>query len=49
MNWKYIQKLVTIFKSIWEKFIQNRPIYKKLHEEYKQTTDSLGQGVSEIR
>ena len=41
MNWKYIQKLVTIFESIWEKFIQNRPVYKKLHEEYKQTTVAL--------
>ena len=36
MNWKYIQKLVTIFESLWERFIQNRSVYKKLHEEYKQ-------------
>ena len=41
MNWKYIQKLVTVFESIWEKFIQNRLVYKKLHEEYKQITIAL--------
>ena len=41
MNWKYIQKLVTTFRSLWEKFIQNRPVYKKLKEEHKQATVAL--------
>ena len=41
MNWKYIQKLVAIFKSIWEKYIQNRPVYKKLQEEHNNTTAIL--------
>ena len=48
MNWKYIQKLVTVFKSIWEKFIQNRPVYKKLLEEHKQITVALDKACQEI-
>ena len=49
MNWKYIQKPITIFESIWEKFIQNRPVYKKLHEEYKQITIALDKECQESR
>ena len=41
MNRRYIQKLGTIFKSIWEKFIQNRPVYKKLHAKHERTTADL--------
>ena len=48
MNWKYIQKLVTVFKSIWEKFIQNRPVYKNLLEEHQQITVALGKACQEI-
>ena len=47
MNRRYIQKLGTILRSIWEKFIQNRPVYKKLCVEYERITDAFNKLRSE--
>lgn len=37
MNQKFVQRVITI----WEKFIQNRPVYKKLCAEHERTTDAF--------